>query len=59
MILCGICFSETAWVFVDVHDFWSSRTLKNRIEASPEAAERASSIPLLLCHGKGAYLCLS
>eukprot|EP00267_Zea_mays_P045196 XP_020397452.1 acyl-protein thioesterase 2 isoform X2 [Zea mays] len=30
-----------------------ARTLKNRIEASPEAAQRASTIPLLLCHGKG------
>jgi len=29
-----------------------ARTLKNRIEASPEAAQRASTIPLLLCHGK-------
>ncbi|GJN05657.1 hypothetical protein PR202_ga23306 [Eleusine coracana subsp. coracana] len=29
-----------------------ARTLKNKIEASPEAAQKASSIPLLLCHGK-------
>ncbi|KAL5671065.1 hypothetical protein ACJX0J_015371, partial [Zea mays] len=29
-----------------------ARTLKNRIEASPECAQKASSIPLLLCHGK-------
>ncbi|KAL5698113.1 lysophospholipase [Ranunculus cassubicifolius] len=30
-----------------------SRTLKNRIEGSQEAATRAASLPLLLCHGKG------
>ncbi|CAO2161273.1 unnamed protein product, partial [Urochloa humidicola] len=29
-----------------------ARTLKNRIESSPEAAQKASSIPILLCHGK-------
>ncbi|OEL25169.1 Acyl-protein thioesterase 2 [Dichanthelium oligosanthes] len=29
-----------------------ARTLKNRIESLPEAAQKASSIPLLLCHGK-------
>ncbi|KAL6848090.1 hypothetical protein ACP4OV_022218 [Aristida adscensionis] len=29
-----------------------ARTLKNRIESSPEAAQKASAIPLLLCHGK-------
>ncbi|RCV24904.1 hypothetical protein SEVIR_5G120200v4 [Setaria viridis] len=29
-----------------------ARTLKNRIESSPEAAQRASSIPIFLCHGK-------
>ncbi|KAK9098838.1 hypothetical protein Syun_025883 [Stephania yunnanensis] len=30
-----------------------SRSLKNKIEGSPEAARRASSLPILLCHGKG------
>lgn len=53
----GMCFRNTA-------GFWlrnfilcdQLRTLKNRIESSPEAAQKASSIPLLLCHGKGAYL---
>jgi len=41
-------------VFADVfHAFCCYlRTLKNRIQSSPEAAQKASSIPLLLCHGK-------
>ncbi|XP_077210290.1 uncharacterized protein LOC143845759 isoform X1 [Tasmannia lanceolata] len=30
-----------------------SRSLKNKIEGSQEAARRAASLPLLLCHGKG------
>ncbi|KAL3630035.1 hypothetical protein CASFOL_023019 [Castilleja foliolosa] len=30
-----------------------SRTLKNRIERSNEAATRAASLPILLCHGSG------
>ncbi|KAL5976969.1 hypothetical protein ACLOJK_021307 [Asimina triloba] len=30
-----------------------SRSLKNKIEASEEAARHAGSLPLLLCHGKG------
>ncbi|XP_058112743.1 uncharacterized protein LOC131255851 isoform X2 [Magnolia sinica] len=30
-----------------------SRGLKNKIEGSQEAARRAASLPLLLCHGKG------
>ncbi|KAJ7958752.1 acyl-protein thioesterase 2-like [Quillaja saponaria] len=30
-----------------------SRTLRNRIEGSPEAARCAASLPLLLCHGLG------
>uniref|UniRef100_A0A0E0MS20 Phospholipase/carboxylesterase/thioesterase domain-containing protein n=1 Tax=Oryza rufipogon TaxID=4529 RepID=A0A0E0MS20_ORYRU len=29
-----------------------ARSLKNKIESSQEAAQKASSIPLLLCHGK-------
>jgi hypothetical protein len=32
------------------------RALKNKIESSQEAAQKATSLPLLLCHGKGAYL---
>ncbi|PKA53842.1 lysophospholipase II [Apostasia shenzhenica] len=30
-----------------------SRSLKNKIQGSEEAARRAASLPLLLCHGKG------
>lgn len=30
-----------------------SRNLKNKIEETQEAARRAESLPLLLCHGKG------
>ncbi|KAJ6915112.1 acyl-protein thioesterase 2-like [Populus alba x Populus x berolinensis] len=30
-----------------------SRTLRNRIERSDEAARRAASLPILLCHGSG------
>ncbi|PIA42529.1 hypothetical protein AQUCO_02000167v1 [Aquilegia coerulea] len=30
-----------------------SRSLKSKIEGSQEAAPRAASLPLLLCHGKG------
>ncbi|GER36598.1 alpha/beta-Hydrolases superfamily protein [Striga asiatica] len=30
-----------------------ARTLKNRIQESSEAAERATSLPILLCHGSG------
>ncbi|KAI3920331.1 hypothetical protein MKX01_000670 [Papaver californicum] len=29
-----------------------ARTLKNKVEGSPEGAARAASLPLLLCHGK-------
>jgi len=29
-----------------------ARSLKNKIESSQEAAQKASSLPLLLCHGK-------
>ncbi|XP_006645555.3 acyl-protein thioesterase 2 isoform X1 [Oryza brachyantha] len=29
-----------------------ARSLKNKIESSQEAAQKASSVPLLLCHGK-------
>eukprot|EP00262_Sarcandra_glabra_P021556 TRINITY_DN918_c0_g1_i1.p1 TRINITY_DN918_c0_g1~~TRINITY_DN918_c0_g1_i1.p1 ORF type:complete len:145 (+),score=23.49 TRINITY_DN918_c0_g1_i1:48-437(+) len=30
-----------------------SKSLKNKVEGSQEAARRAASLPLLLCHGKG------
>ncbi|XWS26953.1 hypothetical protein CRYUN_Cryun26dG0074600 [Craigia yunnanensis] len=30
-----------------------SKTLKNKIEGQDEAARRAASLPILLCHGKG------
>ncbi|GMQ03171.1 hypothetical protein CsSME_00049075 [Camellia sinensis var. sinensis] len=30
-----------------------SRTLKNRLEGSNDAARRAASLPVLLCHGLG------
>ncbi|KAF6164539.1 hypothetical protein GIB67_025365 [Kingdonia uniflora] len=30
-----------------------SRSLRNKIEGSHDAARRASSLPILLCHGKG------
>ncbi|ONK81006.1 uncharacterized protein A4U43_C01F24230 [Asparagus officinalis] len=30
-----------------------SKSLKNKIEGSEEAARKASTLPLLLCHGKG------
>lgn len=30
-----------------------SRSLKNKIEGSEEAARRAATLPLLLCHGRG------
>ncbi|XP_017702449.1 acyl-protein thioesterase 2-like isoform X1 [Phoenix dactylifera] len=30
-----------------------ARTLKYRVESSPDAARRAASLPLLVCHGRG------
>ncbi|KAL6296611.1 hypothetical protein ACE6H2_004753 [Prunus campanulata] len=35
-----------------------SRTLRNRVEASNEAARRAASLPTLLCHGLGRNILL-
>lgn len=34
-----------------------SRTLKYKVESSQDAARRAASLPLLVCHGRGIYIC--
>ena len=37
--------------------FLRFRSLKNKIEGSQEAARRAATLPLLLCHGRGICCC--
>lgn len=44
------------WTYPLLSHYYIFRSLKSKLESSQEAARRASSLPILLCHGKGTYL---
>ena len=41
--------------FVLFHTCYICRTLKYKVESSQDAARRAASLPLLVCHGRGIH----
>lgn len=51
-----MCVSTIPYAITSYHAMNFTRTLSNKLEGIDEAAERAASLPILLCHGKGMNL---
>jgi hypothetical protein len=53
------CFFLQLSLIPVIMSYTLSRTLANKLQGVDEAARRAASLPILLCHGKGIHNFLS